>query len=322
MPPPKRRRTESFTSDATQHREVGIMRQERGRGASFIGSASGIHFVRSVYNAVGNASPEDGRSSRHELVPGEEDQLPNEGGDRSSSDQLWRAKEVCALSPGHEVTFEDLVRWSQSYFDHWHLVLPFLNAPMFLEWCEAISERPLEGIHDRLSTHQVVIVRSVFSTALMDRRQTVSGSSTDSVPPPLVFRSFREAVTSVETALVASPSIESLQAALSVQLFLISMLRHNAASRIGGIILRLLFQMGLHRCPYRYSTFSQRDCIIRQRVFWSVYCLDRYICQSLGIPLTLRDDDIDVCMPDDEQHERDVEQNHGEYPLLLCNAFL
>lgn len=297
-----------MTSNRTQHREVGIMRQEADRGASFVGSASGIHFVQSVYNAVGTASPED---SQQGLVPGEEDQLSDDirdGGKR----RLWRLGETYRDSPEDVVTFEDLVQWSQSYFEYWHQVLPFLHAPSFLSWCETISHHSLKLAPRSLSPYKMIIVRAVLSTSLMDRRQIGPQRSREAVPQSLLFESFQDAITSIQAVLVAPPSIESLQSAISVQLFLISMLRHNAASRVGGMIVRLLFQMGMHRCPYRYSAFSQQDCVLRQRIFWSVYSLDRYICQSLGIPLTLRDDDIDVCMLDSEQHEHEGGADCGE----------
>lgn len=309
-PPPKRRRTECVAATPARQHELGIMRQDRDRGASFVGSASGIHFVRSVYNAVETSSPGDEASLRHEIVPGEEDQLPRDGRDRTT-DRLWGSGETHEADEGNKVSFDELVQLSQSYFDHWHPILPFLHAPSFLDWCEIVSEKPLNGLAS-LSPHRAVIVQAVMSTSLADRRQAGLPTLAKPVPSSLVFQSFHQAVKSVETSLISAPSTESLQAALSVQLFLISMLRHNAASRIGGIIIRLLFQMGMHRCPHRYSGFSRSECVLRQRVFWSAYCLDRYICQSLGIPLTLRDDDIDVCLLDHEQHPRSDGKRHGE----------
>lgn len=87
--------------------------------------------------------------------------------------------------------------------------------------------------------------------------------------------------------------MQSLQAALGVQLFLVSMLRFNAASRLGGLIIRMALQMGLHRCPQRYPSFSLAQKELRHRVFFSLYCIDRFICQSTGLPLSLRDDDTD-----------------------------
>ena len=308
MPPPKRRRTESVASPAT-HRELGIMRGRGAAGASFVGSASGIHFVRSVYNAVDTTSTDADQASRQELVPGEEDQLPS-AANHSSGEKLWRPAEIRQQALGRS-TFDDLVRWSQSYFDHWHAVLPFLHAPSFLDWCEILSDDPTRDLSS-LSQHRQTILRSVLSISLADRRQSKSSASSDAVPSVLVFESYGDAIASVQASLTAAPSTESLQAVLCVQLFLISMLRHNAASRIGGIIIRLLFQMGMHRCPYRYTAFSPQDRVLRQRIFWSVYCLDRQICQSLGIPLTLRDDDIDVCMLDNEQHGSPSPGGHGK----------
>jgi hypothetical protein len=33
-----------------------------------------------------------------------------------------------------------------------------------------------------------------------------------------------------------------------------------------------------------------------------MYCIERHISQALGLPLTIRDDDADVCFPDAELH--------------------
>lgn len=308
-PPAKRRRTDSDHSGVQRPQELGLMRQES-VGSSFIGSASGIHFVQSVYQAVNQASPATPVSSqtpRQELVPGEEDQLLSSATDLDTS-KLWKPSETTSSSS--EVAFEDLVRWSQSYFDHWHPALPFLHGPDFLAYCEKISQHGTQEAARHLDAFQLAVVRSVLSTCLADRRQAGESVRPDQVPAILVFDSYENAINSIQAAIVVPPSNSSLQAVMSVQLFLVSMLRHNAASRIGGVIIRLLFQLGLHRCPCRYSAFSANERLLRKRLFWSVYCMERYLCQSLGTPVTLRDDDIDVCYLDDEQHASD-DLEHG-----------
>ena len=35
---------------------------------------------------------------------------------------------------------------------------------------------------------------------------------------------------------------------------------------------------------------------------WSIFCIDRYVCIRLGIPLGIRFDDVDVCYPHSEKH--------------------
>jgi hypothetical protein len=148
---------------------------------------------------------------------------------------------------------------------------------------------------------QMVIVRSIMSISLADQRQAGYPNKVQ-YPPDIVFPSYDAAVDSLQHVLTRPTSILGLQAAISVQLFLVSMLRLNAASRIGGLINRMALQLGLHRCPARYGTFSVAERELRQRVFWSLYAIDRFLCQSMGLPLGINDDDVDVCYPMAEKH--------------------
>lgn len=271
--------------------------------ASFVGSASGIHFIRSVYSAVEAeksraASPEPDRN----LVPGEEDQLPDTSSSPSTKG-LWQAYEVyCNDHDGSHVLFGNLIQWSQSYFDNWHPAYPFLHAPSILALFKKISMIPLGRVTEVIHPLDLAMVRAVLSISLADRRQAVQGTEAKPVPQVLVYKSFTSAIDSVERTLSTPTTIKGLQAVVSVQLFLVSMLRHNAASRLGGLIVRMTFQIGLHRCPVRYASFTVEDIQLRKRLFWTVYCLDRHLCQSLGLPLGIRDDDIDVCYLDYERH--------------------
>ena len=280
----------------------------RPHGDSFLGSASGIHFVQSVYHAVSKA----GLPSH--VVPGEDDQLPNGAPEIS----LWRQNELGSRYE-EQMQLQDLLDWSQSYFDHWHPAFPFLHAPTVVQWLSQLCNGKLSDAIQALSTMQIAIVRAVMSISLADSRQ--SGQPI-SLPPLLIFQSYDEAIQAIQPVLINRPSIEAVQAAMSIQLFLISMLRLNGASRIHGVIIRLIFQMGLHRCPHRYSTFTPPEISIRQRIFWCAYVVDRYLSQCLGFPLTLRDDDIDVCFLDDEFHASLVEEEPGMLTSEFDKPFL
>ena len=295
----KRRRISGH--DAQPPREVGLMRNFPGdKFSSFVGSASGIHFVRSVYGAIRNPNLTariQVQSPESDIVPGEDDHLPLPAPDTR---RLWKDNEVTS---GHvsNLAFQDLVEWSGSYFANWHPAYPFLHAPAVLEFFEKISRDGLLS-QGSLEGFDMILLRSITSISLADRRQDRASI----VPPPpaiLVFQSYDSAVDSLQSALSRPVSIQSLQAAISVQLFLVSMLRLNAASRLGGLIIRMALQLGLHRCPSRFPSFSSSEKELRQRVFWSLYCIDRSICQSMGLPLSLRDDDIDVCYPSEERHQ-------------------
>ena len=272
--------------------------------ASFVGSASGIHFIRSVYSAVEAeksraASPIE--SPDQNLVPGEEDQLPGSNVEPSPK-TLWHPYEVpTQMDDGILVSFGDLLEWSQSYFNDWHPAYPFLHAPAVLDTFRRISQAPLTHL-SQLPPLDLVIVRAILSVSLADRRQQSQRTTAKPVPSLLVFPSFDAAIDSIQATLSAATTTKALQAVIGVQLFLVSLLRHNAASRLGGLIVRMAFQIGLHRCPVRYTSFSGEDIQIRKRIFWTIYCVDRHLCQSLGLPLTIKDDDLDVCYLSAERH--------------------
>jgi hypothetical protein len=258
-----------------------------GESGAFVGSASGIHFIQSVYGTV-SANTTNETLSQH-LVPGEDDVL-------ASPKSTWQAHEVNdphRAPAGEEYTFDDLVMWSSSYFDLWHPAFPALHAPSVLAVFETLANNQAVGVWD------MIIVRSILSISLADRRQ--SGAARP-IPKTLIFDSFDAALESIQPALVKPVTILSLQSATAVQLFLVSMLRLNAASRLGGLIVRMVFQLGLYRCPTRYPCFSPEECSLRRRLFETVYCLERHIGHAIGTPLTLSDSDIDVCTFDEERH--------------------
>jgi hypothetical protein len=137
------------------------------------------------------------------------------------------------------------------------------------------------------------------------------------VPSSFVFLSFDDAMNSIQRVLIEETSILSLSALVSVQLFLISMLRYNAASRLEGLAVRMAFQLRLHHCPVRLGGDAARESELRKRLFWSIFCIDRYICIRLGIPLGIRTEDADVCYPHTERHGHPREDDERDSRLDL-----
>ncbi|KAJ5171307.1 uncharacterized protein N7500_004090 [Penicillium coprophilum] len=199
---------------------------------------------------------------------------------------------------------------------------------------ELASDLPMPSRSDSLENHresqpkgmesvsrlELMILRSVVSISLGDNRQkTSSESKLSPVPSVLVFRSIQHVMQDVQSLLEEPTSLPLLQAAFAAQLALASLLRLNAASRVGGVITRTAFHLGLHRCPRRFSCFDNEEADIRCRLFWSIYSLERYLSQALGIPLSIRDDDIDVCYPGVERHSSTTVKASDDRRLhLLC----
>ncbi|RFU23748.1 hypothetical protein B7463_g12591, partial [Scytalidium lignicola] len=319
--PPTKKRRIFLQTMGQQLRDVNMTRESPSdHVVGFAPGASDTSHSRSV-EAVFPPSRAPSRqvqiqTPESDAVPGEDDHLPT-GASISASKQIWQPGEV-AVDPSH-ITFEDLLSWTQSYFDNWHPAYPFLHAPSLLKYFHHIARI---GGPDPTSppSFELVILKSIMSISLADRRQT--GTVMRSAPANLVFNSFNDSIHSIQQALAQESSIESLQAIVSVQLFLMSMLRYNAASRLQGLAARMAFQLGLHRCPMRYSAFPRDEAQLRKRLFWSMYCIDRYICIRLCIPQAIRDHDVDVCWPTSEQHGETNSENSDYDDRLDLLIFL
>lgn len=301
----KRRRTALPGSPRdADNQETGLMRD--GGLPRFVGSGSGIHFVRKVYSILG-------RSGKLQLVPGEDDQLydtaasggqPPDTPGTQARKYFWSDEEVLssveADFPG--VAFESLIAWTRSYFETWHPAFPFLHGPEVLDILERVAGQGIRNIPET----DAAIVRSIISISLADSRQMLRPQELNHgpVPPDLVFHNLDHVAASTSFVLGTPASLKNMQAALCVELFLVSMLKLNMASRLGGSVVRMAYHLGLHRCPRRYPNFSPQEVAMRKRIWWSFYCLERLVCQALGLPLDVQDDDVDVCFPTSEYHQK------------------
>ncbi|KAJ5305980.1 hypothetical protein PENANT_c015G04179 [Penicillium antarcticum] len=315
----RRKRTSAAGTSGPSPREIGFMRESHDDGsATFLGSSSGIHFIRHVYNAFARRSADLGQTRARDRtsVPGEDDRLRRNAGNVHSPDDLWTRNEL-NFAPNASFEFNDIVKWTRSYFENWHPIFPCLHAPTVLNLMETVSQKGVESA----SRLDMLVLRSIVSISLGDNRQTTaSESKLGPIPSVLVFRNILHVMHEVQSLLEEPTALPLLQAAFTAQLALTSLLRLNAASRVGGVITRTAFHLGLHRCPGRFSCFSNEELGIRCRLFWSIYSLERYLSQALGIPLSIRDDDIDVCYPGTERHSSIVPKNLESPRLrLLCH---
>ncbi|KAJ5385918.1 transcriptional regulator family: Fungal Specific TF [Penicillium cosmopolitanum] len=296
----RRKRASILGTSRPSPREIGFMRESQNDGsASFLGSSSGIHFIRHVYNVFARRSADlqQTRARDKSSVPGEDDRLQRGTLD---TDMLWSTDEL-DFSQNPTYAFEDLVNWTRPYFENWHPIFPCLHAPTVLKAMEKLSQHGPSAIN-RLD---MTTIRSIISISLEDSRQIENPvSKLGPVPASLVFSTVQHVMQDIQSIFAEPTTLPLLQSAFLAQLALTSLLRLNAASRVGGVITRTAFHLGLHRCPGRFSVFTSEEVGIRRRLFWSIYCLERYLSQALGIPLGIRDDDIDVCYPGDERHVR------------------
>ncbi|KAM0160348.1 hypothetical protein ACHAPG_003008 [Botrytis cinerea] len=288
----KRRRVDEGSSPV---REVGLMRtgfdQSKPR---FIGSGSGIHFIRTVYELLAGKSNSaytnlnTATPASENIVPGEDDQLSESTNNShllASSPPFFRESEVGDGSQlsSDPISFHQLVEFSESYFTNWHPLFPFLHAPAVLGIFETISRHGIQAV----APSDALIVRSIISISLADSRQSTKRLSP--VARHLIFYNNAELGSTFQFTMALPATFENLQATISLELFLISMMKFNYASRLGGLAVR---REGWPMPLVAIDALPGLTALILRRFNSDDECFD------------LRDDDIDVCYPGEEKHLR------------------
>ena len=72
-----------------------------------------------------------------------------------------------------------------------------------------------------------------------------------------------------------------------------------AAYRMIGVASRMCLEMGLHRRDALTKLFKNEEAMVAaNRLFWSVYSLDRRWSLGTGLPFVIQDEDIDSSLPE------------------------
>lgn len=294
--------------------EIGSLTASSPDESQFIGSSSGVFFVNTVHRAFakskkgalayrgsGGTSSVSGDPARVEnFIVGHDSprrsQSMDDSGQALNQDiQGIQALGTPSLVLGTPPSQECAKSLIMVYFQTWHPLFPFLHGPTFLRDVGAFySEMP--NLHNQLDRQQIcrfIMFQCVFNLATLVRPDLGLPDASRIEPSSNLL--------SLLGIVAAKHDTIGLQALLATQLYLIATMSLRPASTVGGILVKLLFHGGFHRCPFRYAQLSQHDCEMRKRIFWSVYATDRYLSQALGHPLGMQDSDIDVCVQGTEE---------------------
>lgn len=303
--------------------EIGSFVAPQPDKSEFIGSASGVFFVHTVFRAFADASgtsPDaplepsfgtgtaghtsngddvaDPGSAHNFLVASEntQDPAPDIDGTAPATPPSGRGYGVAVSGIGRAPDLHIANRLVMLYFKNWHPMFPFLHGPSFFkevgEFYE-LDERRDESVSDQhVETCRAVIFQCIFNIAASS-----DTSSSDHLLPPECRIESTLALTHLLGLVSSTNTALTLQALLAMELYLIGRASLRAASTVHGALTRMLYHLGLHRCPYRYVQLPSGICNLRQRIFWSAYVLDRYLSQALGHPASISDIEIDTCIP-------------------------
>lgn len=294
--------------------EIGTLKKLPNQGTAWLGSSSGVYFVNTVRRAFSAAFAPNSSND----VPASEDILTGEDGDGynyngplttgpSATDQIPRFFAAALGRPPERKMAMELVT---RFFEAWHPLFPFLHGPSFLKDLESLYRQSSNPIDSHTSStspdvRKAITFQLVINIASLDRNDI-------QLPEESRIKSTAD-VARVAGLIALDHGLATIQALLAANLYLVATMAIRHASTVSGIIVKLIYHAGLHRCPLRYAQLSLEDCEIRKRIFWSAYALDRHCNLSLGDPNTIQDDDIDVCLSGRELHKA-VARDHLDKP--------
>lgn len=302
--------------------EVGSFVSRRPDKSEFTGSASGIFFINTVFRAFAassvcdpgleGAGPDNATqnpSSFHGLLtaadtiqeqPTDGDlllELLNSPGGIECDSVAGQSYGVRIPGLGAPPPAAVAKKLLMIYFRKWHPIFPFLHGPTFFDdvnqfYSSSATGAPTVGSGEALRRKlcRAISFQCVFNIAatgegrgdLLDARSRISS--------PAVL-------TSLIGIIAGDQDTNTLQVLLTMELFLVARMSSRAASTVHGALIRILYQAGLHRCPFRYLQLQRDTLLIRQRIWWCAYALDRFLSLSLGHPLAVNDEEVDVCIP-------------------------
>ncbi|KAH7385686.1 fungal-specific transcription factor domain-containing protein [Pyrenochaeta sp. MPI-SDFR-AT-0127] len=213
----------------------------------------------------------------------------------------------------------------EAYFKHTHITFPLLHEPSFMATVGNIYEEP--------SYYEM----HPFEAFTFDMVLAIGSSNFNRLEEPTTSAAaYYARAQSKVRRVMAMDGMKILRAILLISHHgIFSNLRDTSASiwHLVGIGARLCFEQGLHLEHGRLSggkrNFSHRsDTIVleeemKRRCFWCLYNLDRVVSFTLGRPLVIRDEEIDVSLPShltDHQLSADhpvVTQGSPDGPLEL-----
>ncbi|KAH8885934.1 hypothetical protein GQ53DRAFT_797019 [Thozetella sp. PMI_491] len=279
---PASSRTSSGADDVVTL-EVGYLSLIATGETRYLGSSSGMGLASIVSTVVG---PQAG--------------VPLISTDSVTSDSHG-PRPVAQLGPEH-ASFPSRAKAMpciETYFTHTHITFPLLHRPSFLATVERIYGEP--GYYEA----------NPFDAFAFDMVLAIGSSNFNRFGDSSVGSSAFYAAAQVKLGKVMEISgLAALKAILLIsQHGIFSNLCDTSASiwHLVGIGVRICLELGLHLEHKAVSggpaTYGRHNVTVtleeemRRRCFWCLYNLDRIICVTLGRPVAIRDEEIDIPLP-------------------------
>ncbi|TEA20437.1 Protein STB5 [Colletotrichum sidae] len=177
-------------------------------------------------------------------------------------------------------------RFVDAYFRNVNRAYPFVNRAKVLRDLEQLGESSKRHNRDR-DTTLLYLIMAIGCTTLQRAGQLPNDASSR----------FEVAYADIIQECLVRADLESVQILVLVALYSLFDPRGISTWSIAGIVSRQAMLLGLSRRSTEDRSLSAMDVELRHRLFWSIYVLDRMMAISLGLPVALIDDNMDVPLP-------------------------
>ncbi|OJJ50376.1 hypothetical protein ASPZODRAFT_90464 [Penicilliopsis zonata CBS 506.65] len=206
---------------------------------------------------------------------------------------------------------------------HWFMLV--FHEPTFRGEYEAVvtSQRCLSGPRSR---HQLLLILLVLSLGAHyytagERRNSVEDHESNGGEGEFDMQAFRtRSLAKIEgnlLDLLDGADVEAVQACVLLGSFYLYHGRPNLAYVVLGAGIRCSEIMGLARESGWRRSLSEHAREDRRRTFWALYVFDRFASIVYGRPCCLRDEEIEVCLP---ENRGDTTLVHPAFRTVLADS--
>ncbi|KDN68043.1 putative fungal specific transcription factor domain-containing protein [Colletotrichum sublineola] len=176
-------------------------------------------------------------------------------------------------------------RFVDAYFRNVNRAYPFVNRAKVLRDLESLGESSMRR-RDPDST-LLYLIMAIGCTTLQRAGQIPNDTASK----------FDVAYADIIQEYLAREDLESVQILVLVALYSLFDPKGISTWSIAGIVSRQAMLLGLSRRSSEGKNLSAMDIELRHRLFWSIFVLDRMMAISLGLPVALVDENVDVPLP-------------------------
>ncbi|KAI8994821.1 fungal-specific transcription factor domain-containing protein [Pilobolus umbonatus] len=250
---------------------------------AYVGSSSGIYLLNRLFEKEGSRMPAIPPNTIPRPVEGHEDDLMiSRPFNEMNSESAWKMDNNYNWQLPPKPVVDHIV---QLYFQKTNTILPILDEDLFYE---AYNQ-------SKVSTKLLVTICRSTCRLMKEEDQILKKYNINHAE---LFHSLQKQLDECNNIDVLDPKIETIQILLLIA---------SSAQKWGleskdwiatSIAVKMAQDLGLHRANTQLQTIPKKTMEANKRLWWSAYIIDRWVCASLGRPMTISDADCDVEFPD------------------------